>query len=491
MSDHSLAVGILTYNGRAFVQACLASVSAQTLPPVEVVVVDNASTDDTTARVAAHHPPPRLIRNAENVGVALGLNQLVAATTAPVVVLLNQDVELRPGALEAITAAFADPQVGVVGIKLLFPDGRTIQHAGGWLEWPLFLAQHYGYGEPDDGRWDTPRDVEFVTGAVFAVRRAAWDALGGMADAFSPAYFEETDFCLRARAGGWKVLYTPAAVAIHHESTTLGRGSRRYLDLYHRHRLRLALRHTPLDDLLRHFARAEAWRTVGLRRIAGDARAADEVDALAAAYADAAVQWPTLAATRGDAPLSGGALWAVADMLTALHFAATASRDADDWQRLVLPSPRLLRTRDLIVATEGSLRMAATPTAIAAAAAAQTVTEQPFRSDTPLIGPHLARARDAFNSISTRWYVRPLLEQQNRFNAATITALRTLEESVANFDPARLAASLREVVTAADSLETAQAALRFDLDRLAARVAALEAGDRPPTTGDGTLTTAD
>ncbi len=502
MAEPTVAVGLLTYNGRAFVEACLASVLAQSPSADEFLVVDNASTDATPDVIAARYPQVPLVRNDTNVGVALGLNQLVAATTAPVVVLLNQDVELRLGALAAISDAFADPQVGVVGIKLLYPDGRTMQHAGGWLEWPLYLAQHYGYGQPDDGRWDTPAEVDVVTGAVFAVRRVAWDALGGMSDLFSPAYFEETDFCLRARGAGWKVVYAPAAIALHHESTTLGRGSRRYLDLYHNHRLRLALRHGSIDHLLTYFARAEARRTAHLRQLP---EAADEVAALTAAYADARRQWPILAATRGDAPLSPGAMWAIDEMLTALHGLAETCGDADGWKRLVLPSTALLRTRDAILASDptharGELRpnAAATQAALAALAAAQTVHEQPFRSDAPLVGPQIARMRDSWNSVSTKWYVRPLLEQQNRFNAAVTAALRALTEEVEGRDGLEisLSAALREMLAVMEEMRTAQEALRFDLDALHAREdaryaelsARLDAlAGQPPTTDDDSV----
>lgn len=506
MPDPTVAVGILTYNGRAFVEACLASVLAQTPAADEFLVVDNASTDTTPDVIAARYPQVPLVRNDTNVGVALGLNQLVAATTAPIVVLLNQDIELRPGALAAISDAFADPQVGVVGIKLLYPDGRTVQHAGGWLEWPLYLAQHHGYGQPDDGRWDTPAEVDVVTGAVFAVRRAAWDALGGLSDLFSPAYFEETDFCLRAWGAAWKVVYAPAAVAIHHESTTLGQGSRRYLDLYHRHRLRLILRHASIDHLLTYFARAEARRTAHLRPMP---EAADEVAALTAAYADARRQWPTLAATRGDAPLSPGAMWAIDEMLTALHGLAETRGDADDWKGLVLPSAALLRTRDAILASDptqvvAELRpnAAATNAALTAAAAAQTVHEQPFRSDAPLVGPQIAWARDSWNSVSTKWYVRPLLEQQNRFNAAVTTALHALTEAIEGRDDLeiRLSDALREMLRAMEAMRTVQDGVRFDLDALHARedaryaelAARLDAlAGQPPTTDDQPPTTDD
>ncbi len=508
MTHPRLAVGILSYNGRAFLPACLDSVLAQAPAPAETVVFDNASTDGSADLVAARYPGVHLIRSPENLGVARGLNALVAATTAPLVILLNQDVELRPGCLAALADTFDTPEVGVVGAKLLYPDGRTVQHAGGWLEWPLFLAQHYGYGEPDDGRWDTPRPVEFVTGAVFAVRRVVWDTLGGMSDLFSPAYFEETDFCLRAQGHGWQVLYQPTAVAIHHESTTLGRGSPTYLRLYHRHRLRLILRFASIDHLLTHFARAEARRVAGLRHVVGGQGAADEVSALAAAYADAETMWPSLKQDRGDAPVSPGASWAVTELFAALRRLAETSADLEDWKRVPLPSMALVPARDAVLEAQAALTGLAEDTPqrlserLAAVAAAQTVREQPFTSNAPLVGPLIVRVRAAWNWMSTQWYVRPLLDQQNRFNTEVAAALDELAAVSTRRSEMRerVVDSLKALIAALEEQHTAQDALRLDHDALVTRedhhfadltarlAASARADDAPTTTDDRPLT---
>ena len=145
---------------------------------------------------------------------------------------------------------------------------------------------------------------------------------------------------------------------------------------------------------------------------------------------------------------------------------------------------------------------AALSAALTAVAVAQTVHEQPFHSDAPLVGAQIARARDSWNSVSTKWYVRPMLEQQNRFNAAVSAALQALTEAVEGRDglEIRISDALREMLRFMEELHTVQEALRFDLDALHARedaryaelLARLDAlagqplttDHRPPTTDD-------
>lgn len=264
----ALSAIVLCWNGAPFVSACLTSLLTQTLREIEIIVVDNASTDDTVTLVEHAYPQVTLIRNARNLGFAGGMNVGLEAARAPVVVLLNQDVILDPDCLDQIAAAFAtEERVGAVGAKLYFPDRLTLQHAGGRLDQPLALGQHRGYGEIDVGQYDTPCDVEYVTGAVLGLRRAALDEVGRLDERFWPGYFEEVDLCRRLRAAGWRVLYWPPAVAVHRESASLGKNTDRYYAAYHRSRLRYQLKHLAPAEW-RAFVAAEAARypTLGSRR---------------------------------------------------------------------------------------------------------------------------------------------------------------------------------------------------------------------------------
>jgi GT2 family glycosyltransferase len=127
------------------------------------------------------------------------------------IVFLNDDTEPAAGWLQALCAPFSDPQVGIVGARLTYPDGR-IQHAGVYLDRPggVLTAHNVLTDEPS-------RDVEAVTGACLAIRRTTWDELDGFDTAYRNGY-EDIDLCLRARAAGWTVRYAADSHVVHHES---------------------------------------------------------------------------------------------------------------------------------------------------------------------------------------------------------------------------------------------------------------------------------
>lgn len=196
---------------------------------VEVIVVDNGSRDATAAALARDWPWVGTVSHATNLGFARGCNAGVARSTAPLVVLLNNGTEARPGWLAPLLDALSDPTVGVVAPKLLFPDG-TIQHAG------MALMEHrhrahsgatanlnalhlHSRAAADHAEANRPRDLQLVTGAVLALRRATFDQLGG----FDEGYWngcEDVELCLRAAEAGYRVRYEPASVLVHRESAS-------------------------------------------------------------------------------------------------------------------------------------------------------------------------------------------------------------------------------------------------------------------------------
>src|SRR5262249_17265592 len=159
----------------------------------------NASTDHSVDVVQRACPAARLIRSAANLGFSAGCNLGLRAAAGEYLLLLNQDARLQPGCLEALLAGFdAHPEAGILGCKILYPESHTLQHAGGWVDWPLGYAYHFGYQETDRGQWEQPRSVEFVTGAALALRRPVMDQIGCLDEQFWPGYFEDLDYCRRA-----------------------------------------------------------------------------------------------------------------------------------------------------------------------------------------------------------------------------------------------------------------------------------------------------
>jgi GT2 family glycosyltransferase len=407
-----LSAIVLTWNGRAHIARCLASIAAQTEPPDETLVVDNGSLDETVAIARKHAPWARVVALDRNIGFAPGMNHGARLAQGDVLLFLNQDIELRPDACAQLRQVLAArPEVGIVGAKLLEADGVTIQHAGGWLRRPLFLADHYGHGEPDRGQYACGRAVEFVNGAVLAIRRCLFERLGGFDEGFAPAYFEETDLCARARARGAVVWYAPEVCAVHYSAATLGQATRAYYACYHRGRVRFALKHAG-PDLAAFFA-AERVR---LREPLSTAERAG----LAEAY--------------------------VVSVLRDCAEAAVNDSSID-------VAAELAALRAQVYAAHGQAPPAGAPPAAAPTGAAvdplaaqAALREHVFRSRLPLVGSLVAGFRRLWNDVSTRWYVRPLIEQQSAFNAALVERLAEIEARLGETDR-ELALVLREVAS--------------------------------------------
>lgn len=246
------SVVIPVWNGGAVIEPCLQAVFASSGGELEeVICVDNASADDSAARIAARFPQVALLRQSVNLGFAGGANAGIAAARGDAFVLLNQDCLPEAGWLRAVGAAFeACPHAGIAGCTILNADG-SIDHAGARMTRPSAYGEHLT--DVGDGR---PRAVDYVTGAAFAIRRAAVDAIGTFDEAYYPAYYEEADLCYRARAHGLDVIYTPGARIRHlRSSTEAHRAPIKHAANQHRQRLRFVLKHWSLEELIAFFAR--------------------------------------------------------------------------------------------------------------------------------------------------------------------------------------------------------------------------------------------
>lgn len=229
----STAVIIVSWNTRELLSACLRSLLASDASgKIDIVVVDNASSDGSPEMVAERFPSVQLIANAENRGFAAATNQGIAATHGRLVLLLNSDTQVMPDAIDELAAALeSDPALGAVGARLVDPDGRLQPSCSraptAWREavHVLRLARVAGGLEYPAATWRSiePVDVDVIQGACMMVRREVIDAAGGLDEGYF-MYSEETEWCERIRAAGWRLAWVPAASVVHH-----GGGSTRLL----------------------------------------------------------------------------------------------------------------------------------------------------------------------------------------------------------------------------------------------------------------------
>lgn len=211
-----VSVLVVLYNQAHLTLRCLQLLRAQQGVAIEVVLVDNDSTD-ATGRLLDRLDGVRVIRNAANRGFLLGTNTAAADARGRNLLLLNNDAFLRPGALAAALATLeGEPRAGAVGARLILPSG-LLQEAGS-IVWADGSTRGYGRGlAAQAGVAMFRRDVDYCSGAFLLTPRAVWQRLGGLDEAYAPAYYEETDYCLRLREAGLRVIYEPAAAVDHFE----------------------------------------------------------------------------------------------------------------------------------------------------------------------------------------------------------------------------------------------------------------------------------
>jgi GT2 family glycosyltransferase len=216
-SDKPLVSVVLVVCNRAeLTLPCLRSLAEQRGIRFELIVVDNASTD-RMGTLFDRVDGARILRNSENLYYVHAVNQGAALARGSYVLLLNNDAILLPGTLSTLADTMeSSSDIGVVGGKMVFLDGR-LQEAGSII-WNDGTCFGYGRGDhPLAPPYMYRRDVDYCSGALFLTRKDLFDRLGGFAEDFSPAYYEETDYCMRIWGAGFRVVFEPRASILHYE----------------------------------------------------------------------------------------------------------------------------------------------------------------------------------------------------------------------------------------------------------------------------------
>jgi len=211
-----VSIVIILYNRAELTLACLASLVDHAGDDYEVIVVNNASMDRTGA-LLQQVEGITVLDNDENVGFVMACNQGVEQARGDYILLLNNDAILLPATLaSAVRTLESADDIGVVGARIILLDD-TLQEAG-CIVWSDGSCAGYGRGDvPNKPMYRYQRDVDFCSGAFLLTRKTVWEALDGFDESFAPAYYEEVDYCLRARHAGWRTVYEPKSVIIHYE----------------------------------------------------------------------------------------------------------------------------------------------------------------------------------------------------------------------------------------------------------------------------------
>jgi GT2 family glycosyltransferase/glycosyltransferase involved in cell wall biosynthesis len=230
-----VSIIIPVFNQLEYTHACLASLqSAEEQVCFEIIIVDDCSTD-RTAEVLPGVDGITYLRNDRNSGFVASCNRGAETARATYLVFLNNDTLVKPGWLTALLDTFSEEsQAGIVGSKLVYPDGR-LQEAGGII-WQDASGWNYGkFDDPENPEYNYLREVDYCSGAALMVPKALFESVGGFDSRYAPGYYEDTDLAFKLHRAGYKVLYQPLSEVIHYEGATGGTdltaGAKKYQDI--------------------------------------------------------------------------------------------------------------------------------------------------------------------------------------------------------------------------------------------------------------------
>ena len=231
---------ILNWNQKDLTCGCLESLSQLDYPSYKIVVVDNGSQNGEATAIQTQFPHVRVIKNERNLGFAEGNNVAIRYALeckADYVFLLNNDTEADPQMLKRLVeVAESDDDIAVVGPKIrYFDEPQTIWSAGGIIKWPGHPIS-LGLDEIDEGQYDTLEEVDWVTGCALLIKSHVIRQIG-LIDARYFIYFEENDWCSRAKKAGFRIFYVPEAKLWHKIQPRHQALSPRHLYLMTRNRL--------------------------------------------------------------------------------------------------------------------------------------------------------------------------------------------------------------------------------------------------------------
>lgn len=266
-SNHfmKVAVVILNWNGKKFLEKFLPSVFEYNSSIAEIIVADNASTDDSISFLKSTYPKVRIIQNTGNGGFAKGYNDALKFVEAEYYVLLNSDVEVTPNWIDAVIKLMdSDRSIAACQPKIkAFDNKKRFEYAGaagGFIDkygYPFCRGRILDTLEEDTGQYNDEREIFWATGACLFVRSECYHKVNGFDEDFF-AHMEEIDLCWRLKNLGYKIMYCPDSTVYHVGGGTLNKTSPKKTYLNFRNNLILLCKNHPAQ----YFFLKLKWRMV-------------------------------------------------------------------------------------------------------------------------------------------------------------------------------------------------------------------------------------
>lgn len=222
VENPKVSIIIPVYNQIHYTYACLVSILQYTKDvSYEVVIADDVSTD-ATEHLAEFAEGLVICRNSVNQGFLRNCNNAARQAKGEYIMFLNNDTQVTEGWLGSLVRLIeSDPTIGMVGSKLVYPDGR-LQEAGGII-WSDGSGWNYGrLDDPDKPEYNYVKDVDYISGAAILLSNELWKQIGGFDTRFAPAYCEDSDLAFEVRKAGYRVVYQPLSKIIHFEGVSNG-----------------------------------------------------------------------------------------------------------------------------------------------------------------------------------------------------------------------------------------------------------------------------
>ncbi|GBE20401.1 poly-beta-1,6-N-acetyl-D-glucosamine synthase [archaeon BMS3Abin17] len=216
MKYPKVSILIINYNGGDKVIRCLNSVMKLDYPSYEIIVIDNGSSDGSQEKIKKEFSQIKLVENKENLGSVGAHNQGFKLAKGDFILGLDDDAVASPSLLKnLVKVALSNNKIGIVVPKIYYYSKPNIFNSTGFFLNPITgKMKDLGIGKEDKGQLDFQREIDYVPSSIILIKKEALKTAGGMNEDYF-VYYEDSDWCLRVRNAGYKIVYTPNTKAWH------------------------------------------------------------------------------------------------------------------------------------------------------------------------------------------------------------------------------------------------------------------------------------